>query len=242
MSESLDGRVAIVVGATSGMGRATAMELARCGAVVTAAGRREERLDGLVEEISAEGLSVDTCVCDVMIEEDVEGLVEQVQEAHGRVDLLVYSTGTNIADRSLEVLTPETWDMMLATNLSGAFHATRSVLPAMRAGGGGLIIYLSTAAVQRPDVSGVAYQASKHGLTGLAHGTRVEEQANGIRTCVIFPGLCDTEILEKRPTPTPREVLDLSLDPLDVAEAVLFVARLHPRAVVPELQLLPSRL
>ena len=158
------------------------------------------------------------------------------------MDLLVYSTGTNIADRSLEVLTPETWDMMLATNLSGAFHATRSVLPAMRAGGGGLIIYLSTAAVQRPDVSGVAYQASKHGLTGLAHGTRVEEQANGIRTCVIFPGLCDTEILEKRPTPTPREVLDLSLDPLDVAEAVLFVARLHPRAVVPELQLLPSRL
>ena len=89
MSESLDGRVAIVVGATSGMGRATAVELARSGAVVTAAGRREQRLDGLVEETSAQGLTVDTCVCDVTVEEEVDGWVEQVQEAHGRVDLMV---------------------------------------------------------------------------------------------------------------------------------------------------------
>ena len=112
----------------------------------------------------------------------------------------------------------------------------------MRAGGGGLIVYLSSAAVQMPDVSGVAYQAGKHGLSGLAHGTRVEEKRHGIRTTVIFPGLCDTEILTQRPTPTPREILDQALDPRDIAEAVLFVASLHPRAVVPELQLLPSRL
>jgi NAD(P)-dependent dehydrogenase (short-subunit alcohol dehydrogenase family) len=112
----------------------------------------------------------------------------------------------------------------------------------MRAGGGGLIVYISTAAVQMPDVSGVAYQASKHGLTGLAHGTRVEEKRHGIRTSIIFPGLCDTEILAKRPVPTPREVLDKALDPQDVAQAVLFLAQLHPRAVVPELQLLPSGL
>ena len=93
-----------------------------------------------------------------------------------------------------------------------------------------------------PDVSGVAYQASKHGLVGLAHGTRVEEKARGIRTSVIFPGLCDTEILTRRPVPTPREVLDLSLAPEDVAQAVVFLARLPARAVVPELQLLPARL
>ncbi len=92
------------------------------------------------------------------------------------------------------------------------------------------------------DVSGVAYQASKHGLTGLAHGTRVEEKANGIRTTIIFPGLCKTEILDKRPVPTPQEVLDQALEPQDVADAVLFVAGLPSRAVVPELQLFPSRL
>lgn len=242
MNESLTGRVAIVVGATSGMGRATAVQLARAGAVVTAAGRREERLEELFTELEAEGLVIDTCPCDVMVEEDVTAVVEQVHEAHGRVDLLVYSTGTNIPQRALDVLTPETWDMMLATNLSGAFHATRAVLPVMREAGDGLIIYLSTAAVQKPDISGVAYQASKHGLSGLAHGTRAEEQDRGIRTCVIYPGLCDTEILERRPVPTPPDVLAQALHPDDVAEAVVFVASLHPRAVVPELQLLPSRL
>ncbi len=83
---------------------------------------------------------------------------------------------------------------------------------------------------------------SKHGLTGLAHGTRVEERDNGIRTSVIFPGLCETEILQKRPAATPRDVLDKALQPEDVAAAVLFIAQLPPRAVVPELQLLPSRL
>ena len=112
----------------------------------------------------------------------------------------------------------------------------------MRQQQGGLIVYLSTGAVQRPDVSGVAYQASKHGLTGLAHGTRVEERERGIRTSIIFPGLCDTEILLKRPSPTPQEVLQFALQPDDVAAAVLFLAELPPRAVVPELQLLPSRL
>ena len=163
-------------------------------------------------------------------------------ERFGKIDLLVYATGTNIPDRSLEVLTPETWEMMLQTNLTGAFTCTQAVLPVMRKARNGLIIYLSTAAVQSPDVSGVAYQASKHGLTGLAHGTRVEEKGNGIRTTVIFPGLCDTEILTKRPTPTPQDVVDQALQPSDVAETVLFVAHLDARAVVPELQLMPSRL
>jgi NADP-dependent 3-hydroxy acid dehydrogenase YdfG len=116
------------------------------------------------------------------------------------------------------------------------------VLPVMRRQGTGLIVYLSTGAVQRPDVSGVAYQASKHGLTGLAHGTRLEEREHGIRTSIIFPGLCETEILLKRPVPTPRDVLDKALLPEDIADAVLFLAQLPARAVVPEMQLLPSRL
>ena len=242
MSESLAGRVAIVVGASSGMGRSTAATLARAGASVVAAARRADRLEELQAELATEGLRINVSRCDVTVPDEVRALVDGALETHGRIDLLVYATGTNIPERGLEVVTGDTWDMMLATNLSGAFHATRAVLPAMRAGGGGLIVYLSTAAVQVPDVSGVAYQSSKHALSGLAHGTRAEERANGIRTCVIFPGLCDTEILEKRPTPTPREILDQSLDPQDVADAVLFVAGLHPRAVVPEMQLLPSRL
>ncbi|MHC4875667.1 MAG: SDR family oxidoreductase [Planctomycetota bacterium] len=242
MTESSASKTAIVVGASSGMGCATAASLARNGWRVLATARRVDRLEALRDELQADGFALDIVACDVCDRQQVEVLVAAAIETLGQIDLLVYATGTNIPDRSLEKLTPDTWQMMLDTNLSGAFLCTTTVLPAMRASGGGQIIYLSTAAVQMPDVSGVAYQASKHGLTGLAHGTRVEEKQNGIRTTIIFPGLCETEILTKRPVETPREILDQALQPQDVADAVLFVASLPPRAVVPEMQLLPATL
>lgn len=235
-------RSVLVVGASSGMGAAIVNRLALSGDRVTASARRQKRLDELQADLSRRGAEIDIIAADVSRRDDVERLVATAAERMLGIDVLVYAAATNIPDRSLSVLKPETWDMMLATNLTGAFDCTRAVLPVMRQAERGLIVYISTAAVQMPDVSGVAYQASKHGLSGLAHGTRVEEKKNGIRTTVIFPGLCDTEMLDKRPTPTPREVVDLALKPEDVADAVHFVTRLDPRAVVPEMQLLPSRL
>lgn len=242
MTARLKHQVILIVGASSGMGRATALACAQAGAPVMAAARREDKLKELQQEASAAGSQLDVCVADVTRSADVDQLMKRTLERFGRIDTLVYATGTNVPDRALDVLSPDTWEMMLQTNLTGAFLCTKAVLPTMRRQGGGLMIYISTAAVQMPDISGVAYQSSKHGLSGLAHGTRVEEQSNGIRTSVIFPGLCDTEILSRRPTPTPQKILDQSLHPDDVAEAVVFIAGLPPRAVVPELQLLPSRL
>jgi NADP-dependent 3-hydroxy acid dehydrogenase YdfG len=242
MAETLQNRVAIVVGASSGMGRATATLLARSDATLMLAARRQNQLEQLRDELTQQGGTAAICPTNTASRDDVERLISTTLDQFGRIDVLVYATGTNIPDRALDVLTADTWEMMLATNLTGAFLCTKAVLPTMREQGRGQIVYLSSAAVQMPDVSGVAYQASKHGLSGLAHGTRAEEKQNGIRTTVIFPGLCDTEILDKRLTPTPRDVLDRALDPIDVAEAVLFVAQLHPRAIVPEMQLLPSGL
>ena len=242
MSGDLQGQTGIVIGASSGMGRAAAIELARAGMHVVAAARRADRLDELARQAVELGYSLETVVTDCTNPESVQSLVNQSLQKTGRIDLLVYATGTNLPERSLAALTDESWHQLINTNLNGAFTCTRAVLPSMRAEGNGLIIYLSSACVQMPDVSGVAYQASKHGLVGLAHGTRVEEKGRGIRTSVIFPGLCDTEILTRRPAPTPREVLDLSLAAEDVAQAVVFLARLPARAVVPELQLLPARL
>ena len=112
----------------------------------------------------------------------------------------------------------------------------------MRSQGAGLILYIASACVQIPDLSGVSYQATKHGLVGLAHGTFQEEQENGIRTTVIFPGLTDTPLVDKRPAPTPPEVLAKALQPEDVAEACLFAASLPARARVPELVLMPAGL
>jgi serine 3-dehydrogenase (NADP+) len=229
-----------VVGASSGIGRAVAGALAHAGARVMATARRIERLRSWQDTFR--GGEVDTRMCDVTERAHVDRLVAETAERFGGIDLMVYCAGTNIPERSMQVLSPKTWDMMLATNLTGAFHCTRAVLPVMRGAGGGLIVYISSIAVHLPDLSGAAYQASKHGLSGLAHATRLEERASGIRTTVIFPGLCRTDLVHKRPVPTPKEVLDLALEPEDVAHAVVAVATLPARAVVPEMELLPSRL
>ena len=235
----LDNQVAVVVGSSSGMGKATAVAFADAGARVVLAARSTEALNALAAELGDGALACPTDAQDVT---QVEHLVQTTLDRFGRIDVLVYTTGTNVPDRSLEVLTHETWQMMLGTNLTGAFNCTKAVLPAMRAQQSGLVIYLSSACVRSPDTSGVSYQAAKHGLSGLAHGTFEEEQENGIRTTVVFPGLCDTPLVLQRPTPTPPEVMAKALKPEDVAEACLFVAALPARTRVPELILLPAGL
>jgi NADP-dependent 3-hydroxy acid dehydrogenase YdfG len=224
------------------MGRAIATALAQAGANVMAAGRRIERLRSWQDEVRGGAGEVDTRMCDVTDRAKVDRLVADTVARFGGVDLMVYCAGTNIPERAMEVLTPKTWDMMIAVNLTGAFNCTRAVLPVMRRVENGLIVYISSIAAHLPDLSGASYQASKAGLAGLAHATRLEEKSNGIRTSVIYPGLCRTDLVHKRPTPTPKEVLDLALEPEDVAHAVLAVATLPPRAAMPEIELLPSKL
>lgn len=237
MSDGLRDQVAVIVGASSGIGRETALVFARAGATTVLAARSQEKLHALAEEIGGGSM---VCPMDVEDASSIRRSIETIVRRLGRVDVLIYAAGTNIPDRALDALTGETWDMMLATNLSGAFHCTQAVLPTMRGQGGGLIVYISSVAVQLPDASGVSYQAAKHGLVGLAHGTFQEEQDNGIRTTVIFPGLTDTPLVLKRPTPTPPEVMAHALQPEDVAAACLFTASLPARARVPELMMMPS--
>ena len=239
MHLALENKVAIIVGSSSGMGKATARSYAQAGASVVLAARSKDKLDNLSAEIGDRAIA---CATDVRDVAQVNHLIQTTLDEFGQIDILVYATGTNIPDRSLEVLTHETWEMMIGTNLTGAFNCTKAVLPTMRKQQSGLIIYLSSGCVQSPDVSGVSYQASKHGMSGLAHGTFKEEQENGIRTTVIFPGLCDTPIVLQRPTPTPPEVMAKALKPEDVADACLYVATTPSRARIPELILLPAGL
>jgi NAD(P)-dependent dehydrogenase (short-subunit alcohol dehydrogenase family) len=233
-------QVIVVVGASSGMGRASALRLASDGHHVLAVARRGDRLEELRDDLQKQGHSVAICAADTTTAVDVERIVASAIEQFGRIDTLVYATGTNIPSRSLEVLSAEDWELLLRTNLTGAFLCTKAVLPVMRRQQSGLIVYLSTGAVQYPDVSGVAYQASKHGLNGLSHGTRVEEKRHGIRTTILYPGLCDTEILLKRPVPTPKEIVEKALRPQDVADVVAFLCTMDPRCHVPEMQLFPA--
>jgi serine 3-dehydrogenase (NADP+) len=238
----LDGQGALITGASSGIGRATALAFAAAGAQVALIARRAEALEAVAAEVRAGGGRASAHAADLADGPAARAAVAAAGAALGRLDVVVYAAGTNIPARALSVLSPEDWDTLLRANLSGAFDVTQAALPLMRNRGAGLLIYVSSGAVQRPDVSGVAYQATKHGLVGLAHGTREEERGNGIRTTVIFPGLTETPLLNKRPAPTPPEVVAKALQPEDVARACLFVATLPARARVPELQLLPAGL
>jgi NADP-dependent 3-hydroxy acid dehydrogenase YdfG len=242
MPVSLKGQVVVVVGASSGIGRATAALFVREGARVVASARRGGRLRGLQEELGKDGLNLDISPADASNAAEMERLAQRTHSQFGGIDILVYAAGTNTPDRAMKRLNQEIWDMMLNVNLNGAYYATRAVLPAMREAGRGHLIYISSISGLLPDVSGAAYQAAKRGILGLAHAIRVEEKENGIRTCVICPGLVDTEILEKRPVKPSAEILAKALQPEDVAEAVLSVAKLPPRAVVPEMQVMPTYL
>jgi serine 3-dehydrogenase (NADP+) len=235
-------RVVLIVGASTGMGRAVAARLAGMGAKVAVAARQARLLEELAGELRAAGAEALAFPLDVRDRAAMYAAVARINAEWGRLDIVVCAAGTNTKERALDRLTPEGWSELLETNLTGAFHVTQAVLPGMRTAGDGLIIYLSSNAANRPDVSGVAYQASKRGLVGLAHGVMEEERHRGIRTTVIFPGLTDTPLLLKRPVPTPPEVVAKALQPADVADACAFVASLPARAHVPELILVPSRL
>jgi serine 3-dehydrogenase len=242
MIVSLKDRVVLVVGASSGIGRETAVLFAREGARVMASARREDRLRRLQDQLAGEGHAIEILAADASQAAEMAELAERTRERCGPIDILVYATGTNVPDRAMKRLNEEIWDMMLGVNLNGAYYITRAVLPSMRERKSGYLIYIASISGKVPDVSGAAYQASKRGMLGLAHAIRVEEKENGIRTCVICPGLVDTEILDKRPVKPTPEMLAKALRPEDVAEAALWVAKLPERAVVPEMQLMPTYL
>lgn len=238
----LSGQIAVVAGASSGMGRATALALAAAGCKVVAGARREGALSEMAKEAAAAGGEVLYIKTDASVKADAEALVSMAVERFGRVDLLVNSVGTNSPRRALTDITDDDWRELIDANLQSAYNLTMAVLPQLRKQGGGLIIHVSSCSAEWPDYSGIAYQAAKRGVNGLAHATTMEERKNGVRVSVVMPGLCDTPLMEKRKSPPNRETLDKALQPDDVAAACVFLASLPPRAYVPEMPLLASAL
>jgi len=242
MPQSLKNQVVLVVGASSGIGRETAILFAAEGAKVVASARREDRLRELQKTLAGQGQTIEIFPADVSDPAQMEKLNDYAEKVFGPVDILVYASGTNTPQRALAKLTPPVWNELITVNLNGAYYATSAVLPKMRERKAGHLIYVSSISGLVPDVSGTAYQASKRGVLGLAHAVRVEEKEHGIRTCAVCPGLVETEILEKRPVKPDAATLAKALQPIDVAEAILAVAKLPARAAVPELQLMPAQL
>ncbi|MEA3004822.1 MAG: hypothetical protein QOI94_91 [Acidobacteriaceae bacterium] len=240
MPVSISGQVAVIVGASSGIGRAAAVLFARDGAKVVAAARREDRLQSLKDELEKEQRAITIKRADASNPDDMQQLAQETLKQFGKIDILVVASGINTPDRSMKRLTPKIWNSLVNVNLDGAFYATHAILPSMRDAGAGHLIYISSISGVQADVSGAAYQASKRGVVGLAHAIRMEEKQNGIRTCVICPGLVNTELLEKRPVKPSAEELAKALLAEDVAETILHVAKLPLRVSIPELILLPA--
>jgi NADP-dependent 3-hydroxy acid dehydrogenase YdfG len=242
MPVSLKEQVVLVVGASSGVGRAAAVLMAREGAKVMASARRQDRLEQLRQEMAAEGRTIGIFAADATDPAQMDRLAAAARAQFGPIQILVYATGTNTPDRSMKRLRPDVWNELISTNLNGAYYATQAVLPAMREAQFGHIIYISSISGHTPDVSGAAYQASKRGLIGLSHAVRLEEKENGIRTTVINPGLIATELLDKRPVKPTAEMLAQAMMAENVAEAVIACAKLPPRAVISEMSIVPSAL
>src|SRR5580698_10192199 len=242
MPVTLKSQTVLVVGASSGIGRSIAIHFAREGATVMASARRQDRLEDLQHELAEENIDIGISTADASNAAAMEELVLRTVEQFEKIDILVYASGTNTPDRAMAKLSTKSSDEVICVNLNGAYYATRAVLPAMRDRKSGHLIYIGSISGIVPDISGAAYQASKRGILGLAHAIRVEEKENGIRTCVVCPGLVDTEILQNRPVRPPAETMRHALQAEDIAEAIVAVAKLPERAVVPEMQILPTYL
>ena len=237
---ALTDKVVLVTGGGSGIGLATARLLLENGARVAIAGRNRSKLEDNTKTFPRrERLLVTTA--DVADPEQVNGMVQKVVSHFGPIDILVNNAGTNIKNRTFRELTPEIWQQLLRTNLDGAFYCIHAVLPSMLERKAGLIVNInSIAGLRASPLGGVAYAASKFGMTALGLGLAAEEKDSGIRVTNIYPGEVDTPILEFRPQPVTEEHRQRILRPEDVAGAVLFVAAQPPHVSIPELIIKPT--
>jgi NADP-dependent 3-hydroxy acid dehydrogenase YdfG len=234
--------VVLAVGASSGIGFAAVEQFAQEGAKVMASARREDRLLSLQKKLQAQGHSIKIQAADATKPADMQRLVADTEARLGRIEILLFAAGTNTPDRAMSRLNPTIWDEMVTVNLNSAYYITHAVLPSMRNAKDGHLIYVSSISGLLTDISGASYQAAKRGVVGLAHALRLEEKENGIRTCAICPGLVETEILAKRPVQPTAEILQHALQPEDIADAIIAVAKMPARAAVPEMQIMPARL
>jgi NAD(P)-dependent dehydrogenase (short-subunit alcohol dehydrogenase family) len=234
--------VALVTGAGSGVGRAVVLKLAAEGWCVALVGRRTEPLSATIDLASpAVASRLAAFAGDVGDAGVVQRLRDAVLARFGRVDAVVAAAGTNTPHRSWAELTVEKYHELLSANLHGAFHCVQAFLPGMRQRGAGTFVFInSEAGLRASPKAGVAYVASKFGLTGLAQSLNAEERAHGIRACSVFPGDIDTAILDLRPNPPPAEARAKMLQPADVAECVWLALSLPPRALVEELVVRPA--
>ena len=212
----LEGRVAVVTGASSGIGEACALAFVEKGAKVVLAARRAERLDKLVKRIEGMGGEALAVTTDVTREADVDNLFERALERFGTIDVLINNAGiadsTPVYDMPLEL-----WHQVIETNLTSAFLCSRAAFRVMKDKGRGRIVNIGSISARVPRENSPAYAASKWGLDGLTRSLAIDGRAFNIAASIFHPGIVATEIAPgavKLPA-------DLSADPGDIAAVII---------------------
>lgn len=233
----LTGAVAVVTGATEGIGRAIAFALGKAGARVAICARTEPKLDDTVAALKYEGIKAAGTACDVGDPEQVERFATFVRETFGDPDILVNNAGIG-RFAPVEELPLEDWDETMRTNVRSLFLVTRAFLPAMKARGSGHVVNVVSLAGRNGFPGGTAYSASKHAALGFSRSLLLETRKHGIRVLAVLPGSVDTVFFDK--AGTEKDNRDRILRPEDVAATVVDALRLPDRATVSELDIRPA--
>ncbi|MCP5368630.1 MAG: SDR family oxidoreductase [Hyphomicrobiales bacterium] len=238
----LNGKIAWITGAGSGIGQAAAVALAGAGMHCVLSGRRAEALAETAAQVAAAGGACTLEPLDVADAAAVAAAGARIAALDGPLDTLVNSAGLNVLARNWPDVTPEGWRQVIDANLNGSFNCCHAALPLMRAAGSGLVINVSSWAGKFPSpITGPAYNSAKAGVVALSTSINLEEGWNGIRACALCPGEVATPIMDRRPVPPTPEDRARMLQVEEMAETVLYLARLPARACVNELIISPTQ-
>lgn len=245
MPGQLIGKVALITGGGTGIGAAAARALAAAGASIAITGRRRDRLDEVVAEITAAGGNAISIPSDVADEASAFGAVENCVAAFGRLDIVINSAGVNEAG-GIQSLDLAAWRKVIDVNLWGTIHTCKAAVPHLQAAGGGDIVNVSSTAGRRAAGLFASYATSKHGVNGFTESIRQELGGDGIRVCVIEPGATETEIAGSISDPQWSTTIQShvskagAMQASDIAEAIMFILTLPRRANVSQILIRPT--
>ena len=240
----MNGKVAVVTGASSGIGEATVRSLAAEGAAVVAGARRKERLDGLVEEVTRDGGKAIAVDCDVTDEQQAHALVDQAIEEFGRIDILVNNAGVMLLSKVEKGLSDE-WRQMFDVNVLGLLYATDAAVEAMKRQGSGHIVNVSSVAGRKTRPTGGVYSGTKFAVNAISEALRQELLEDGIRITMVEPGAVATELTDHITDEEVREGLkQRNIEPLqseDIANAIAYAVSQPQRVSVNEILIRPTQ-
>jgi NADP-dependent 3-hydroxy acid dehydrogenase YdfG len=241
----LDGKVALVTGASSGIGEATAIALAAEGAKLAIAARRQDRLEALEGKLSSEGSMVTTLTLDVTDEQACRDAVAATRGRLGGLDILVNNAGLMLLG-PVHGASIEDWRRMVDVNVLGLMYCVHAALPLMEERGGGDIVNISSTAGRRATAFSAVYNATKFGVHAFSEALRQEALNIGVRVTIVAPGFVETELLThnpdyiREPAEGMKDEIGKVLAPQDIADAIVFAVSQPPHVCLNEVLVRPT--